>query len=108
MSHALLDDGELAATVVSAPAGSGKTVLFAEIAQQQPPGTMAWCTLDDGDNDPVRFARSVLEAVLASGSPDIVSHAAAGGRGAHDPLEEALLVAASRVTCSSCSTKASI
>ncbi|HEY1737843.1 MAG TPA: AAA family ATPase, partial [Acidimicrobiia bacterium] len=92
--RALLADTDTAVTVVSAPAGSGKTVLFAELAQQQLPGTVAWCTLDDADNDPARFARSVLEAVLASGSPDIVSRAAAGGRGAQDPLEEALLVAA--------------
>jgi LuxR family maltose regulon positive regulatory protein len=86
-------DGDNALTLVCAPAGSGKTVLLAGIAAGETPGQVAWCTLDVRDNDPVRFSRSVLEAVLASGSPEIVSRAAAGGRGAQDPLEEALLVA---------------
>lgn len=90
---ALLDDTTNAITVLSAPAGSGKTTLLAQLARQRASCPVAWCTLDGADRDPARFARSILEAVLSSGSPDLVGRAALGGRSAHDPLEEALLVA---------------
>jgi LuxR family maltose regulon positive regulatory protein len=40
--------------IVSAPAGFGKTTVVSQWAQQN--GTpLAWVSLDDGDNDPVRF-----------------------------------------------------
>ncbi|HTP11138.1 MAG TPA: hypothetical protein VMP08_22945, partial [Anaerolineae bacterium] len=45
-------------TLISAPAGSGKTTLIGEwLAQQSRP--VAWVSLDSGDNDPVRFWRYV-------------------------------------------------
>jgi LuxR family maltose regulon positive regulatory protein len=52
--------------VVSAPVGWGKTALVAATARERAPGTTAWCTLDDDDNDPREFAVSILEAVLAN------------------------------------------
>jgi LuxR family maltose regulon positive regulatory protein len=43
-------------TLISAPAGFGKTTLLAEWAAGQPaPGRVAWLSLDKGDNDPARF-----------------------------------------------------
>src|SRR5574338_1712741 len=47
-------------TLVSAPAGYGKTTLAAEwiytLQSRHPaPPRVAWLSLDDGDNDPARF-----------------------------------------------------
>jgi len=43
-------------TLVSAQAGYGKsTVLTQWISENRPPGGAAWLSLDEGDNDPVRF-----------------------------------------------------
>jgi LuxR family transcriptional regulator, maltose regulon positive regulatory protein len=42
--------------LVSAPAGFGKTTLLSEWARKDPKGIMPlWVSLDEGDNDPVRF-----------------------------------------------------
>ena len=42
--------------LISAPAGFGKTTLLSEWARQsQPHIRTAWVSLDEGDNDPVRF-----------------------------------------------------
>lgn len=42
--------------LVSAPAGFGKTTLTSEwVRQNQPKISTAWVSLDEGDNDPVRF-----------------------------------------------------
>lgn len=43
-------------TLISAPAGFGKTTLVSEwIRQNDPSIPTAWLSLDEGDNDPVRF-----------------------------------------------------
>lgn len=67
---ARLDQGlEHKLTLLSAPAGFGKTTLVSEwIAtrgerQDLPP--VAWISLDTGDNDPVRFWRYVISACQA-------------------------------------------
>jgi len=49
-------------TVVSAPAGFGKTTLLSTWARTQQTA-MAWLTLDEGDNDPVRFWNYVITAL---------------------------------------------
>jgi len=49
-------------TLISAPAGFGKTTLLSEwIDQTQLP--VAWLSLDNGDNDPIYFMRYVIAAL---------------------------------------------
>jgi LuxR family maltose regulon positive regulatory protein len=51
-------------TLVSAPAGFGKTTVLAQwIAGHKPPRPVAWVSLDEGDNDPVRFWNYFIAAV---------------------------------------------
>lgn len=57
-------------TLVSAPAGFGKTVLLGDWSREvrsmeagRPAAPVAWVTLDDGDNDPMRFWGYVLTAL---------------------------------------------
>ena len=51
-------------TLISAPAGFGKTTLVAEWAAEYA-GQSAWLTLDEGDNDPVRFFNYFIAALQA-------------------------------------------
>ena len=57
--------GETRAIVVTAPAGYGKSTILAQWAQGQTHG-VAWLNLDSGDDDPVRFWRSI-ELALREG-----------------------------------------
>jgi LuxR family maltose regulon positive regulatory protein len=50
-------------TLVSAPAGFGKTTLIAELANRADGARIAWLSLDAGDNDPVTFWTYVVEAI---------------------------------------------
>ena len=50
--------------LVSAPAGFGKTTLLSEwIRKSQPPTRAAWVSLDEGENDPVRFWDYLIAAL---------------------------------------------
>ena len=74
-SHALIPRPHLTAllnacprrplTMVSAPAGFGKTTLLSEWVQALSPESIqvAWISLDEQDNDPIRFWRCVLTAL---------------------------------------------
>src|SRR6266581_1761166 len=74
-SHALISRARLFAllneglsrplTLVSAPAGFGKSTLVAAWVQSKPVESpqVAWVSLDEGDNDPVRFWSYVLTAL---------------------------------------------
>jgi LuxR family maltose regulon positive regulatory protein len=56
-------------TLVSAPAGAGKTTLLASwSASRQPPGPVAWLSLDSGDNEAARFWAYILAALGQSGA----------------------------------------
>jgi LuxR family maltose regulon positive regulatory protein len=58
-------------TLVSAPAGFGKTSLLSEWGRRsQPPVCPAWLSLDDSDNDPARFWRYFM-AALRMVNPDL-------------------------------------
>ncbi|HVW42194.1 MAG TPA: LuxR C-terminal-related transcriptional regulator [Amycolatopsis sp.] len=54
---------DVTATVVSAPAGSGKTLLLAEWVRRRHPGETAWVSLDSDDNDDRRFWSGILKAL---------------------------------------------
>src|SRR5215510_3916810 len=56
-------------TLISAPAGFGKTTLVSEwVADCERPA--AWLSLDDGDNDPARFL-AYLIATLQTLAPNL-------------------------------------
>jgi LuxR family maltose regulon positive regulatory protein len=89
-------------TLISAPAGFGKTSLLGEWAQKPPhaaaPGSadeppvrhVAWVSLDDGDNDPVRFWTYVI-AALQTGYPALGALALAALQAPQPPPIEVLL-----------------
>ena len=72
-------------TVVSTPAGFGKTTLLGAWARRSRVPT-AWLSLDDGDNDPARFWRYVAAALdqLRPGVLELVDPLL---RGPQPPLE---------------------
>jgi LuxR family transcriptional regulator, maltose regulon positive regulatory protein len=56
-------------TLVSAPAGAGKTTLLASWSSScQPPGPVAWLSLDPADNQVRKFWAYVLAALCRSGA----------------------------------------
>jgi LuxR family maltose regulon positive regulatory protein len=51
-------------TLISAPAGFGKTTLLSEwVAGCEPRTRFAWLSLDEGDNDPARFLAYFVAAI---------------------------------------------
>jgi LuxR family maltose regulon positive regulatory protein len=69
LAERLDEAAERRLTLVSAPAGWGKTTLVGEWLAARPPGTAAWVALDPADNDPARFWRYVAEALRRVGAP---------------------------------------
>jgi len=66
--------------LISAPAGFGKTTLLAEWAASLEASTsVAWLSLDEGDNDPTRFLAYLVAALQAAD--------ARFGQGAQAPLQ---------------------
>ncbi|MEZ4592009.1 MAG: LuxR C-terminal-related transcriptional regulator [Chloroflexota bacterium] len=61
---ALLDQGsQQDLTLVAAPAGYGKTTLVAAWLQTVPQTPIAWLSLDEHDNDPLRFWHYLIAAL---------------------------------------------
>ena len=78
-------------TLVSAPAGFGKTTLVCEWVRQA--GLpVAWVSLDQGDNETVRFL-SYLISALQHIKSDIADDALAALQSSHSPSKDAILTA---------------
>src|SRR5215217_6461518 len=60
-------------TLISAPAGFGKTTLLLEWlrGREGDERSVAWVSLDEGDNDPVRFLSYLVAALRRTGEVDI-------------------------------------
>ena len=78
-------------TLISAPAGFGKTTLLGEWVAALP-GPAAWLSLDEGDNDPARFL-AYLVAALRTIAPNIGEGALGALRSPQPPPTEAILMA---------------
>jgi len=81
-------------TLVSAPAGFGKTTLLSAWVQAHPPGKppVAWVSLEEADNDPVRFWGYVL-TVLERVRPGNYSEFAAYLRAEAQPSLQSVITA---------------
>src|SRR5438067_7257365 len=78
-------------TLVSAPAGFGKTTLLSEwVAFIERPA--AWLSLDEGENDPARFL-TYLVAALQTIAPDIGAGVLGALQSPQPPPTEAILTA---------------
>jgi LuxR family transcriptional regulator, maltose regulon positive regulatory protein len=68
-------------TLVAAPAGAGKSALLSSwIAEDRPPGPVAWLSLDTDDADRRRFWRGVLAALAEATGDDAVAALAVSPR----------------------------
>lgn len=83
-------------TLVSAPAGFGKTTLLSEWLnsgrEASPPLQAAWLSLDPGDNDPARFLAYII-AALQGLKPGLGEAALSAYRSPQPPPMEAVLAA---------------
>ena len=60
-------------TAVTAPAGSGKSTLLASWLEAAAPAeSVAWLSMDEGDNNPVRLWRYLFAALAPTGHPPVV------------------------------------
>lgn len=89
----LLGDGSGRLTVVVSPAGWGKTTLLGQwVRQISPVCAVAWVSLDESDDEPVRFWTYALSA-LQRVAPTVADRALrALGAPGMDPVEAALPV----------------
>ncbi|MCP4540877.1 MAG: tetratricopeptide repeat protein [Chloroflexi bacterium] len=81
-------------TLISAPAGFGKTTLLSEWITGRggvtPPLPVAWLSLDAGDNDPIRFWRYIV-AALGTLEPSIGESALAVLESLQPPSPESIV-----------------
>jgi LuxR family transcriptional regulator, maltose regulon positive regulatory protein len=66
----MLDEGsDGKVTLLSAPAGYGKTILLSQwLRSRRADGAFAWVSLDEQDDDPVRLWRHIVEALDRDGA----------------------------------------
>jgi LuxR family maltose regulon positive regulatory protein len=90
-------------TLISTPAGFGKTTLVTEWLgnldrdpqeENQTESKFAWLSLDEGDNDPIRFLTYFIAALnQAAGNEDVFGKGALGILQSHQPPEiESILI----------------
>jgi LuxR family maltose regulon positive regulatory protein len=80
-------------TLISAPAGFGKTTLLVEWLRERADGEgyVAWVSLDEGDNDPVRFLSYLVAALRKTGEEEFGEGVLAALRSPEPPRMEAVL-----------------
>jgi LuxR family transcriptional regulator, maltose regulon positive regulatory protein len=80
-------------TLISAPAGFGKTTLLVEWLRERADGEgyVAWVSLDEGDNDPVRFLSYLVAALRRTVGEDFGEGVLAALRSPGPPRMEAVL-----------------
>jgi LuxR family maltose regulon positive regulatory protein len=77
-------------TLISAPAGFGKTTLLGEWLKGRE-GSVAWVSLDEGDNDPVRFLSYLVAALRRTVGEEFGEGVLAALRSPEPPRMEAVL-----------------
>jgi LuxR family maltose regulon positive regulatory protein len=77
-------------TLLSAPAGYGKTTLLSAWIQDRGFPT-AWLSLDEGDNDPIRFMSYIL-AAIESGIPTVDLPSLAEEQLSEDEIQQRILI----------------
>ena len=65
-------------TLISAPAGSGKTTLAADLAHHASEANVCWLSLDNGDSNLQTFLPTIAIALLADSQPDLIEIFATG------------------------------
>ena len=61
-------------TLLTGPPGAGKTVLASSwVTEREPPGTVAWLSVEPGDARPQCFWSAVLDAIRAAGEDELAS-----------------------------------
>jgi ATP/maltotriose-dependent transcriptional regulator MalT len=79
-------------TLVSAPAGYGKTTLLASIGRLAKDASVAWLSLDEDDNDPNVFAAALVASLrrvderIGADAAELLPSVAGVGRAVLDPL----------------------
>ena len=86
---------QLPLTLVTGPPGAGKSVLLSDWAHSYANGTVSWLTVDEQDNEPGKFWRSIVRALGVGGSgsaiPDGYWCEPDSGHSADEVLEQAVL-----------------